>query len=82
MPPLVPEAFTLDPVAAKAIRAEWLTDEERAELRVFHGTWDQRDLSTPRARAMVALHPKRNRGLALFARFGNPSRNRKSLNVL
>ena len=27
------------------------------------------------------LHSPRNRGLALFARFGNPSRNRKSLNV-
>jgi hypothetical protein len=31
---------------------------------------------------MVVLHPLRNTGLALFARFGNPSRNRKSLNVL
>ena len=35
--PLVPEAFTLEPVAQAAIDAAWLTDEERSSLRVFHG---------------------------------------------
>jgi tetratricopeptide (TPR) repeat protein len=54
--PLVPEAFTLDPAARQAIQAAWLTDEERAALRVFHGVWDDRDLGTPTARAAVALN--------------------------
>jgi tetratricopeptide (TPR) repeat protein len=54
--PLVPEGVTLDEVARRAIQAQWLTDEERSERRVFHGVWDDRDLQTPQARAMVALN--------------------------
>jgi tetratricopeptide (TPR) repeat protein len=36
--------------------AAWLTDDERAELRVFHGVWDDRDLRTPTLRAQAALN--------------------------
>jgi tetratricopeptide (TPR) repeat protein len=53
--PLVPQVVNLDPSAQAAIDADWLTDDERKALRVFHGVWDERDLDTPRARAVVAL---------------------------
>lgn len=55
-PPLVPSAFVLDEAASKAIAAEWLTDDERRTLRVFHGVWDERDLTTPTLKAMAALN--------------------------
>jgi Flp pilus assembly protein TadD len=54
--PLVPQLVKLHPSAQAAIDAAWLTDAERKELRVFHGVWDERDLDTPRARAVVALN--------------------------
>jgi tetratricopeptide (TPR) repeat protein len=53
---LVPSAFTLSDAAASAIAAEWLTPEERASLRVFHGVWDDRDLTSPVLRAAAALN--------------------------
>jgi tetratricopeptide (TPR) repeat protein len=53
--PLVPQLVNLHPSAQAAIDADWLTDEERAALRIFHGVWDERDLNTPLARAVVAL---------------------------
>ncbi|MCI0675962.1 MAG: tetratricopeptide repeat protein [Phycisphaerales bacterium] len=53
---MVPGAFTLDEAASKAIAADWLTDAERREMRVFHGVWDARDLTTPTLRATVALN--------------------------
>ena len=54
--PLVPSAIRLSEAAQKAIDAEWLTDEERAALRVFHGVWDDRDLTTPALRAAAMLN--------------------------
>jgi hypothetical protein len=54
--PLVPSAFVLDQAASKAIAAQWLTDDERRALRVFHGVWDERDLTTPALTAAVALN--------------------------
>jgi Flp pilus assembly protein TadD len=53
---LVPESITLDESVAKAIDAEWLTDEERSAMRVFHGVWDWRDLTTPQLQAEIALN--------------------------
>ncbi len=53
---LVPERFDLNPVAAQAIDAAWLTEDERRELRVFHGVWDDRDLTSPTLQARVALN--------------------------
>ena len=38
-----------------AIEAEYLTDDERAELRVFHGVWLGSDLDDPNRRARAAL---------------------------
>lgn len=54
--PLVPESFVLNEAASKAISAEWLTDDERRELRLFHGVWDQRDLVSATDRAIIALN--------------------------
>ena len=54
--PLVPESFVLNEAASKVISAEWLTDDERRERRLFHGVWGQRDLVTSADRALVALN--------------------------
>jgi len=54
--PLVPPSFTLSEAAANAIGAAWLNDDERRDLRVFHGVWDERDLATPATRAAAALN--------------------------
>src|SRR4051812_32306480 len=53
---LVPPAFLLDESAVAAINAQWLSDDERHALRVRHGVWDERDLTTPALWAMVALN--------------------------
>lgn len=53
---LVPESFRLDEAAAKAIAAEWLSESERGDPRIFHGVWDQRDVVTAPQRAAVALN--------------------------
>lgn len=49
-------AVPLSDAAQRAIDAPWLTDEERAELRVFHGVWDDSDVLTPQLAAIVALN--------------------------
>jgi len=54
--PLVPEGFVLNEAASRAISAEWLTEEERRQLRLFHGVWDTRDLVTPADLALIALN--------------------------
>lgn len=53
---LVPPRVELAEPARKAIEAPFLTDEERKELRVFHGAWEPGDLDTPARRATVALN--------------------------
>ena len=54
--PLVPLQVSLHESAQAAIDAAWLTDEERAALRLFHGVWDDRNLNSPQTRAVVALN--------------------------
>jgi len=54
--PLIPNPPTLMPAVRDAIRADWLTAEERSQLRVFHGVWDDSDLNTPDRKALVALN--------------------------
>ncbi len=54
--PLVPEYVPLDATAQAAIDAGFMTEDERRELRVFHGVWDKSDLDTPLRRAIVALN--------------------------
>lgn len=54
--PLVPPSVSLSEPAQRAIDAHWLTDEERAHLRVFHGIWRDNDLITPQLRAAVAVN--------------------------
>src|SRR4051812_20703980 len=39
----------------KRIEAPYLTAEERKNLRVFHGVWQEGDLDTPQRRASAAL---------------------------
>ena len=39
----------------RAIEAPYLSDEERADLRVFHGVWLESDLDDPNRRARAAL---------------------------
>lgn len=46
---------TLSPAVARALNASYLTDDERLELRLFHGQWTPADLSTPSAAARAAL---------------------------
>ena len=53
--PLVPDGFDLNESARKALEAEWLTDQERAKLRVRHGVWSEEDLSDPQLAADAAL---------------------------
>lgn len=38
-----------------ALEAPYLTDEERADMRVFHGLWTESDLDTPARLARAAL---------------------------
>ena len=54
--PLIPDPPVLMSAVREAISADWLTVDERSSLRVFHGVWDERDLSTPDRAAMVALN--------------------------
>lgn len=51
----VPPRAELAPAARAAIQSAALTDAERAELRLRHGTWDDADLTTPEQRAIAAL---------------------------
>lgn len=53
---LVPETFSLDEAAQSALNAAWLTEDERSAMRVFHGVWDERDLTTPALKAFAALN--------------------------
>ena len=55
-PSLIPDRAVLHPAAQTAIDAQWLTDEERKDLRVFHGVWDDRDIDSPTRRAAVTLN--------------------------
>ena len=52
---LVPGAVDLVEPARKALEAEWLSDEERRQLRVRHGVWDEGDLTNPQLAAEAAL---------------------------
>ena len=39
----------------KLLDATYLTDDERKDLRIFHGVWKEGDLDTPQRRARAAL---------------------------
>lgn len=54
-PLLVPDAFDLVEPARKALEAEWLSDEERAQMRIRHGVWDDADLEDTQRAADAAL---------------------------
>jgi len=59
----VPEAIAPEPAVLESVRADFLTREERSDLRVRHGLYDDLDLDAPARRARIALE----RG-----RFGDP----------
>jgi len=54
-PPLVPDSFELALPAKNAIEQEWLTPDERARMRIFHGVWSDDDLDSLARRAHAAL---------------------------
>lgn len=43
------------PSVARLLQAAYLTDNERKDLRIFHGQWLERDLDTPQRAARAAL---------------------------
>ncbi|MEX2219284.1 MAG: tetratricopeptide repeat protein [Phycisphaerales bacterium] len=45
----------LSEAVLKALEAPYLNEEERRDLRVFHGVWREGDLDTPQRRATAAL---------------------------
>lgn len=49
------EAPETSDAVLRAIAAPYLSEEERAEKRVFHGLWTEEDLKSPRLRAKAAL---------------------------
>ena len=51
----VPPKVQLSPAVRAALQSPALTDQERAALRLRHGTWDDGDLTTPAERARAAL---------------------------
>jgi len=52
---LVPPTFNLRPAVTAAVEADWLSDDERRQLRLFHGVYDEPDLDTPARRAQAAV---------------------------
>ena len=53
---LVPRAVAPSPLVVEAMKATWLTDEERAEMRLRHGTWGPEDLeSMPTSKSAAAM---------------------------
>ncbi|NBX32052.1 MAG: hypothetical protein EBR07_04895, partial [Planctomycetes bacterium] len=50
----VPPKVQLSPAVRAALQSPALTDQERAALRLRHGTWDDGDLTTPADRARAA----------------------------
>ena len=64
-PPAVP------PSATRLLPAAYLTDDERKDLRIFHGQWLERDLDTPQRAARAAL---------ISGDFLNPAFNLDSVN--
>lgn len=43
------------PSVTRLLQAAYLTDDERKDLRIFHGQWLERDLDTPQRAARAAL---------------------------
>ena len=43
---LVPRAVAPSPLVVEAMKATWLTPEERSEMRLRHGTWGPEDLTS------------------------------------
>lgn len=53
--PAAPPVDPVSPALRQALAAEWLSDEERRDLRVRHGLWEEGDLDSPARRARAAL---------------------------
>lgn len=45
----------VSPAVTQRVEAAFLTDDERRDLRVYHGLWTEDDLDTPARRAKAAL---------------------------
>lgn len=53
--PAPPPVDPVSPALRQALGAEWLSDDERRDLRVRHGLWEAGDLDSPARRARAAL---------------------------
>ncbi len=53
--PAQPWMERLDPIARRLVEAPYLTEQERAEKRIFFGVWEADDLITPHRQAEAAL---------------------------
>lgn len=49
------QAPTLSPAVQRILEAEFLTEEEKRDRRIFHGQWKEDDLNTPQRKATAAL---------------------------
>jgi len=54
-PLLARQSDPVSPALRQALGAEWLSDDERRDLRVRHGLWEEGDLDSPARRARAAL---------------------------
>lgn len=52
---MIPDVAPPAEIVTQAVGEAWLTDEERADLRVRHGIWRDEDLAAPLRAARVAL---------------------------
>ncbi len=64
-----PPPDATDPLVRQALAAEWLEEDERRRLRIFHGAWTPADLDRPTDAALAALLD----GRFLDAAFDDPS---------
>lgn len=49
------QAPKLSPAVTRVLEAEFLTEEEKRDRRIFHGMWTDEDLNTPQRKATAAL---------------------------
>src|SRR5689334_947554 len=49
------QAPKLSPAVTRILEAEFLTEEEKRDRRIFHGQWQEDDLNTPQRKATAAL---------------------------
>src|SRR5262245_52204135 len=54
-PPRRPEGIRVSSAVTRLLEADYLSDEERKDRRLFHGLWKASDIDTPARAAKAAL---------------------------